>query len=157
GMPQRNGMPLGPRKEVETCGLCHARRDPFSADWVPGQSLSNTHFVTPIIRTLFYADGQMRDNEEAYNYLPFRQSKMYASGVTCSDCHDPHSAGLRAPGDAVCGQCHLMAKYESASHRHHETVSGAIPCVSCHMPGRKYMVSFSALLRRGKELRAGSL
>jgi Flp pilus assembly protein TadD len=140
GMPQRNGMPLGPRKEVETCGLCHARRDPFSADWVPGQSLSNTHFVTPIIRTLFYADGQMRDNEEAYNYLPFRQSKMYASGVTCSDCHDPHSAGLRAPGDAVCGQCHLMAKYESASHRHHETVSGAIPCVSCHMPGRKYMV-----------------
>jgi len=140
GMPQRNGMPLGPRKEVETCGLCHARRDPFSADWVPGQSLSNTHFVTPIIRTLFYADGQMRDNEEAYNYLPFRQSKMYASGVTCSDCHDPHSAGLRAPGDAVCGQCHLMTKYESASHRHHETVSGAIPCVSCHMPGRKYMV-----------------
>jgi len=140
GMPQRNGMPLGPRKEVETCGLCHARRDPFSADWVPGQSLSNTHFVTPITRTLFYADGQMRDNEEAYNYLPFRQSKMYASGVTCSDCHDPHSAGLRAPGDAVCGQCHLMTKYESASHRHHETVSGAIPCVSCHMPGRKYMV-----------------
>ena len=140
GMPQRNGMPLGPRKEVETCGLCHARRDPFSADWVPGQSLSNTHFVTPIIRTLFYADGQMRDNEEAYNYLPFRQSKMYASGVTCSDCHDPHSAGLRAPGDAVCGQCHLMTKYESASHRHHETVSGAIPCVSCHMPERKYMV-----------------
>jgi Flp pilus assembly protein TadD len=140
GMPQRNGMPLGPRKEVETCGLCHARRDPFSADWVPGQSLSNTHFVTPIIRTLSHADGQMRDNEETYNYLPFMQSKMFASGVTCSDCHDPHSAGLRAPGDGVCGRCHMASKYESAAHRHHETVSGSIPCVSCHMPERKYMV-----------------
>jgi Flp pilus assembly protein TadD len=140
GMPQRNGMPLGPRKEVETCGLCHARRDPFSADWVPGQSLSNTHFITPITRTLSHADGQMRDNEETYNYLPFRQSKMFASGVTCSDCHDPHRAALRAPGDGVCGQCHVTSKYESAAHRRHETVSGSIPCASCHMPEREYMV-----------------
>jgi predicted CXXCH cytochrome family protein len=140
GMPRRNGMPLGPRKEVETCGLCHARRDPFSANWSPGQSLSNTHLVTPIIRTLSEADGQMRDDQETYNYLPFKQSKMFASGVTCSDCHDPHSAALRAPGDGVCGQCHMASKYESAAHRHHETVSGSIPCASCHMPERAYMV-----------------
>jgi Flp pilus assembly protein TadD len=140
GMPQRNGMPLGPRKEVETCGLCHARRDPFSDNWVPGQPLSNTHLPTPIIRTLSYPDGQMRDLEETYNYLPFKQSKMFASGVTCSDCHDPHSAALRAAGDSVCGQCHMASKYESASHRHHETVSGSISCASCHMPERKYMV-----------------
>jgi predicted CXXCH cytochrome family protein len=140
GMPQRNGMPLGFRKEVETCGLCHARRDPFSDNWTPGQLLSNTHLVTPITRTLTDADGQMRDNEEAYNYLPFKQSKMFASGVTCSDCHDPHSAALRAPADAVCAQCHMASKYESAAHRHHETVNGSIPCASCHMPERTYMV-----------------
>ncbi|HVR56063.1 MAG TPA: multiheme c-type cytochrome, partial [Pseudolabrys sp.] len=118
GMPQRNGMPLGPRKEVETCGLCHARRDPFSDNWIPGQPLSNTHLPTPIIRTSSYPDGQMRDIEEIYNYLPFRQSRMFAAGVTCSDCHDPHSAALRAPGDGVCGQCHMASKYETASHRH---------------------------------------
>jgi Flp pilus assembly protein TadD len=140
GMPQRNGMPLGPRKEVETCGLCHARRDPFSDNWVPGQPLSNTHLPTPIIRTSSYPDGQMRDIEEIYNYLPFRQSRMFAAGVTCSDCHDPHSAALRAPGDGVCGQCHMASKYETASHRHHESVSGSISCASCHMPERKYMI-----------------
>jgi Flp pilus assembly protein TadD len=140
GMPQRNGMPLGPRKEVETCGLCHARRDPFSDNWIPGQPLSNTHLPTPIIRTSSYPDGQMRDIEEIYNYLPFRQSRMFAAGVTCSDCHDPHSAALRAPGDGVCGQCHMASKYESVSHRHHENVSGSIPCASCHMPERKYMI-----------------
>jgi predicted CXXCH cytochrome family protein len=140
GKPQRNGMPLGFRKEVETCGLCHARRAQFSENWVPGQWLSNTHQVTPLTRTLSHADGQMRDIEEIYNYLPFKQSKMFASGVTCSDCHEPHSAALRAPGDGVCLQCHTPGKYASASHRHHDNVSGSIPCVSCHMPERSYMV-----------------
>ena len=140
GMPQRNGMPLGLRKEVETCGLCHARRAQFSERWVPGQPLSNTHLPTPMYRNLTYNDGQMRDVEELYNYLPFKQSKMFASGVTCSDCHDPHSAALRAPGDGVCLQCHTPAKYESVSHRHHENVSGPVSCSSCHMPERTYMV-----------------
>ena len=140
GMPQRNGMPLGLRKEVETCGLCHARRAQFSEKWISGQPLSNTHLPTPMYRNLTFADGQMRDVEELYNYLPFRQSKMFASGVTCSDCHDPHSAALRAPGDGVCLQCHTPAKYESVSHRHHENVSSPISCSSCHMPERAYMV-----------------
>jgi predicted CXXCH cytochrome family protein len=140
GMPQRNGMPLGLRKEVETCGLCHARRAQFSEKWIPGQLLSNTHLVTPMYRNLSYADGQMRDTEEIYNYLPFRQSKMFASGVTCSDCHDPHSATLRAPGDGVCAQCHMPSKYETASHRHHENVNASVSCSSCHMPERTYMV-----------------
>ena len=31
------------RKEVETCGLCHARRGGFSEDWTPGKPLSDTH------------------------------------------------------------------------------------------------------------------
>ena len=140
GMPQRSGMPLGLRKEVETCGLCHARRAQFSDKWIPGQALANTHLPTPMYRNLSYADGQMRDVEELYNYLPFKQSKMFAAGVTCSDCHDPHSATLRAPGDGVCLQCHASAKYENASHRHHEKVGGALSCASCHMPERTYMV-----------------
>jgi predicted CXXCH cytochrome family protein len=136
GMPQRNGMPLGLRKEVETCGLCHARRAQFSEKWIPGQSLSNTHLVAPMYRNLTYADGQMRDVEEIYNYLPFRQSKMFAAGVTCSDCHEPHSATLRAPGDGVCAQCHMPSKYETASHRHHDNVNVSLSCSSCHMPER---------------------
>ena len=81
-------------KEVETCGLCHARRGQFSEDWVPGRSLSDTHVVSPLARGLYHADGQMLD--EVYNYGSFKQSKMFAAGVTCSDCHDPHSAKLRA-------------------------------------------------------------
>ena len=38
---------------------------------------------------MYFADGQMDD--EVYVYGSFLQSKMYHAGVTCSDCHEPHS------------------------------------------------------------------
>ena len=140
GRPRRNVSPALMRKEVETCGRCHARRSILSEAWAPGTWLANTHRVAPLDHRLFYADGQMRDGEEAYNYAPFKQSKMFATGVTCSDCHDPHSAALRAPGDGVCAQCHAPNKYETAAHRHHPGVNPPLRCASCHMPERTYMV-----------------
>lgn len=138
--PKRSASAAELRKEVETCGRCHARRDQLSEDWMPGRPLSETHRVSLLDRQRFHADGQMRDDEETYNYAPFRQSKMFAKGVTCSDCHDPHSASLRAPGDGVCAHCHVPAKYEAAAHRHHAEVSPPLSCASCHMPERRYMV-----------------
>jgi predicted CXXCH cytochrome family protein len=138
--PIRSAPPPALRKEVETCGLCHARRGQLAEDWTPGRPLSDTHRVSLLDRQRFHADGQMRDDEETYNYAPFKQSKMFAKGVTCSDCHDPHSAALKAPGDTVCAQCHAPARYESAAHRHHADVSPPPSCASCHMPERRYMV-----------------
>lgn len=140
GSPQRSLPPTTLRKEVETCGLCHARRGALSEDWVPGRWLSDTQVVTPLSRGLYSEDGQMRDGEEVYNYGPFKQSRMFAAGVTCSDCHDPHSAELRFDGDAVCLQCHSAGTYAAATHGRHDGVSPPVGCVSCHMPTRTYMV-----------------
>jgi predicted CXXCH cytochrome family protein len=137
GYPQRNVAPAITRREVETCGLCHARGGQFSEDWVPGQPLSDTHMVSTLTRGLYHADGQMLD--EVYNYGSFKQSKMFAAGVTCSDCHEPHAAKLRASGDGLCLQCHAPDKYEVATHHHHEAVTPAVTCASCHMPVRTYM------------------
>jgi predicted CXXCH cytochrome family protein len=138
GNPQRNFTPPILRKEVETCGLCHARRAEFSEDWVPGRWLSDTHVVSGLSRGLYFADGQMHD--EVYNYGSFKQSKMFAAGVTCSDCHDPHDGKLKVSGDGVCLQCHAPEKYAAAAHSHHETVDQPVHCASCHMPTRTYMV-----------------
>jgi predicted CXXCH cytochrome family protein len=135
--PQRNIAPSALRKEVETCGLCHARRGAFSEDWRPGQSLSDTHVVSTLAAGLYHPDGQMRD--EVYNYGSFKQSKMFAAGVTCSDCHEPHAAKLRASGDGVCLQCHASEKYQVATHTHHEGAAPAVSCASCHMPMSTYM------------------
>ena len=52
GHPQRSIAPAAIRREVETCGLCHARRAQFSEDWTPGLPLSDTHVVSPIARGL---------------------------------------------------------------------------------------------------------
>ena len=138
GHPQRSIAPAAIRREVETCGLCHARRAQFSEDWTPGLPLSDTHVVSPIARGLYHADGQMLD--EVYNYGSFKQSRMFAAGVTCSDCHEPHAARLRVEGDGVCLQCHASEKYEVASHTHHSDVTPKVACASCHMPISTYMV-----------------
>ena len=138
GQPERSVAPTGLRKEVETCGLCHARRGEFSENWVPGQWLSDTHAVALLSRGLYSADGQMLD--EVYNYGSFKQSKMFAAGVTCSDCHDPHSAKLRLSGDAVCLKCHSSDKYANTAHKHHKGVNPPLACASCHMPARTYML-----------------
>ena len=137
GFPIRSVPPAGMRKEVETCGLCHARRGLMSENWVPGRPLSDTHLVAALTQGLYQPDGQMLD--EVYNYGSFKQSRMYAAGVTCSDCHDPHSAKLKLAGDKVCLQCHTGA-YASPAHNHHEGVTPAVGCVSCHMPERTFMV-----------------
>jgi Flp pilus assembly protein TadD len=140
GNVRRNIPPRALRSEVETCGLCHARRSEFSEAWAPGQPLSNTHMISPISRSLYDAGGQMLDVEEAYNYGSFKQSKMFAEGVTCSDCHDPHSAKLRLSGDNTCLQCHSPEKYADAKHHHHEAANPPLACASCHMPTRTYMI-----------------
>lgn len=140
GKPQRSVAPPLLRTEVETCGFCHARGGAYSEDWVPGRWLSNTHRVSPFERRLFYADGQIRDVEEPYNYQPFKQSEMFAKGVTCSDCHEPHSAKLRAPGNGVCVQCHTADKFDTIAHRRHGDTNPPIACTSCHMQARNYMV-----------------
>jgi predicted CXXCH cytochrome family protein len=138
GNPQRNFPPALVRKEVETCGRCHARRSEFSENWLPGRPLSDTHVVSLLTRNLYYPDGQMRD--EVYNYGSFKQSKMFAAGVTCGDCHEPHAAKLRVAGDGVCLQCHTPDKYAVASHNRHSGANPPLACASCHMPARTYMV-----------------
>jgi predicted CXXCH cytochrome family protein len=70
----------------------------------------------------------------------FLQSRMHAAGVTCSNCHDPHSAKLRAAGNALCAQCHMPAKFDTAEHHHHQPDSAGAQCANCHMPTKAYMV-----------------
>jgi len=123
--------------ELETCGRCHARRGQFSEDWRPGQALADTHLPAFLTSDLFEDDGQMKD--EVYN-SPFQQSKMFVKGVVCTDCHDPHSGKLKAPGSEVCSQCHSPEQFAATSHTGHAPAPGAPDCIACHMPVKTYMV-----------------
>jgi Flp pilus assembly protein TadD len=124
--------------QVEACGRCHARRAPIAAEYRHGAPLLDFYLPALLTESLYFADGQILD--EVFEYGSFRQSRMYAAGVVCTDCHEPHSLQLRAEGDAVCAQCHLPDHYQGASHSHHEPGPGAPGCRDCHMPARNYMV-----------------
>ena len=77
--------------------------------------------------------------DEVYNYAPFRQSKMFMAGVSCSDCHDPHSLKLVADGNAVCEQCHDGQEVRRTSPPPSCDGSTGAGCVACHMPVKTYM------------------
>ena len=99
------------QREIDTCAHCHARRGQLSDDYSPGHPLVDSYRPALLQDGLYWPDGQMRG--EVYNYASFLQSKMYAHGVTCGDCHEPHSLQLRAPGNLVCAQCHDPSRFDS--------------------------------------------
>jgi len=125
-------------REIEVCAQCHSRRAQLAEGYHPGRRLLDHYRPSLPAAPLYFADGQQHD--EVYTWGSFLQSRMHAKGVTCSDCHEPHSARLRAPGNAVCAQCHAPAKYDDAKHHFHKAQSKGALCVSCHMPERLYMV-----------------
>ncbi|MGH6958961.1 MAG: cytochrome c3 family protein, partial [Dongiaceae bacterium] len=125
-------------REIEVCAQCHSRRSQIAEGYEAGKSFLDYYRPGLLTRPMYHADGQQRD--EVYNWGSFLQSKMYAHGVTCSDCHDPHSGKLRVQGNAVCATCHLPAKYDTAAHHHHKPGTTGASCAACHMPTATYMV-----------------
>ncbi len=125
--------------EINTCAPCHSRRHSITTDYQPGQPYLDAYVPSLLEEGVYYADGQIL--EEDYEWGSFLQSKMYHQGVTCSDCHDPHSAKLPPVNlNAVCGKCHSLAKFGTEQHHHHKTDSAGALCVNCHMPTHTYMV-----------------
>lgn len=123
--------------EINVCGRCHARRATAHPGADPEDELLDYYNVSLLEDGLYHADGQI--NDEVYVYGSFLQSRMYQEGVTCSNCHEPHSLELRAEGNALCGQCHLSEKYDNPEHHLHPADSVGTQCVNCHMPDETYM------------------
>ena len=122
--------------QVENCGRCHSRRRTLG-DYHYGRSLTDTHLLATLSAPLYHSDGQIRD--EVYVYGSFIQSKMYAAGVVCTNCHEPHSNQLVAKGNALCGQCHNPDSFDTPAHHHHVAGTSGSQCVNCHMPEQTYM------------------
>lgn len=123
--------------EVETCAVCHARRGQFSEAHRPGLPLADHYRASLLTPDLFEYDGQMKD--EVFNYASFLQSRMYAKGVGCTDCHDPHSGKLPAKAADACSACHAPQKFTAVSHTGHQPGPKAPDCIACHMPAKTYM------------------
>jgi len=124
-------------REIDMCAQCHARRVHIADGYTAGARLLDFYISDLIDPDLFYPDGEQWD--EVYQYASFRESKMYGAGVTCSDCHEPHSGQLRLRGNRLCEQCHRASTYDTPAHTFHRAGSASAQCVSCHMPSTTYM------------------
>ena len=137
----------GNKAQVEVCAACHSRRSELTGTQTAGTPLLDEFMPARLDPRLYYADGQQHD--EVYVYGSFRQSKMYAQGVRCTDCHDAHTLKLKAEGNGVCLQCHretpnpgfpsAAGNFDSPAHHHHKAGSPGAQCVACHMPSATYM------------------
>lgn len=139
---------LGSEIFVDQCGYCHSRRESLGVGQKHGKSLLDSALPSVLSPGLYHSDGQIQG--EVYVYGSFLQSKMYLAGVSCIDCHDPHTTEVRAEGNALCLQCHnespgsrfpnLVAKnYDSFKHHRHSPGTAGAQCVNCHMPEKTYM------------------
>jgi tetratricopeptide (TPR) repeat protein len=138
GIASRSVLPTRAPQQPETCGRCHSRRSVMTEDYHFGQPLLATHRPALLDDGLYFPDGQIQD--EVYVWGSFLQSKMYQAGVTCTDCHDPHTATLKADGEVsnVCSTCHLPSRFATTEHHQHQPQQ--VACVDCHMPSRDYMM-----------------
>ncbi|MCU4676243.1 multiheme c-type cytochrome [Catenovulum sp. 2E275] len=134
--PIANPDDTRPTQHIDMCGGCHSRRM-LLEDIEVGASYHNQYRLELLTENTYFDDGQIQD--EVFVLGSFLQSKMHQNGVTCQNCHNPHSGQLVAQGNALCAQCHAANVFDTPEHHHHPIDSKGAECVSCHMPTRTYM------------------
>jgi predicted CXXCH cytochrome family protein len=141
----------------DTCVQCHSQGQPKTSpiegkyfDWPVGYDVGKNladywkleeHKLGETTFTHF-PDGAAHKNRMQGN--DFVQSLMYARGVTCFSCHDPHGgenvAMVRKEGNALCLDCHGPNAQTGPhapsveAHTHHKADSAGNECIACHMP-----------------------
>jgi len=122
--------------EIDMCGRCHSLRSNL-VEHASGSSYHDEYRLQVVDEVNYFADGQIL--EETFVLGSFLQSKMHANGVTCADCHNPHTGNVLVEGNGLCLQCHAATSYDTVAHHEHTMGTDGAQCISCHMPDRTYM------------------
>jgi hypothetical protein len=151
-----------PIRAMEVCTQCHMRNvdkrldsltikqlysviKDYADGFEPGMSLTKYKKAMPykpgVNDAKFYGNGiGVKNRMQGNEYV---QSTMYKHGITCMNCHDPHSLDNTAQnsrGDEFCMSCHKMGSvlgpHQSTltSHTKHKAESTGSSCIECHMP-----------------------
>lgn len=151
-----------PLRQTEVCLQCHMRnrdmrlkdhnmsaiygeaRDyPFGYE--AGRKLKDYKLPAPFTigyeTKEFYANGAGKKNRTQGN--EFVHSIKAKHGITCINCHNPHTLAPTAQnntGNALCLSCHsfgsIIGPHQEniEQHTHHKAESKGSLCVECHMP-----------------------
>ncbi len=103
--------------EGVTCEACHG---PYKAGHPAGQTME---LPINVSTCRMCHEAAFRDWET---------SKHAAQSISCFDCHQAHTQGLRTGGvETLCATCHSAEQTELAHSVH--GISG-VECTGCHMP-----------------------
>jgi predicted CXXCH cytochrome family protein len=145
-----NPARLSPALRMDLCMQCHLEptsgelpalirrfnRGPFS--FVPGEPLTNFLLVFDHAPGTGHDDKFEIVNSSAYRLRKSQCFLKSGGALTCTTCHDPHSAQHGAEAvkrySAACRQCHAASFDTALSAGRHPAVS---ECISCHMPRRR--------------------
>jgi tetratricopeptide (TPR) repeat protein len=125
-----NPAHLAPQRQLEICLQCHLEtasqgivdsirrpgRDVFS--YVPGEPLAE--YKSYFDRTDSAQTNRFEINQAGFRLMQSRCFLESKGSMTCTTCHDPHSAAVKTNS---CVRCHQQP-HTSAD------------CVGCHMPKR---------------------
>ncbi len=151
-----------PVRQNEVCLQCHMRnrdnrmktqdiseiygdaRD-YPLGYEAGKPLSQYKMVAPFVlgqeTKEFYANGMGKKNRMQGN--EFVHSMKGKHGMTCINCHNPHTLEPTAEknsGNDLCMKCHSFGspigphQDSLAKHTKHKADSKGSLCVECHMP-----------------------
>lgn len=89
----------------------------------------------------FWPNGAAKKNRTQGN--EYIHDAMYAHGITCINCHDPHkltNTAQKPQGNHACMKCHafgsIIGPHQKSleAHTHHKAGSKGSLCIECHMP-----------------------
>jgi hypothetical protein len=122
-----------------------AKAKDYPAGYEAGRALIDYKKVAPFTLGTetkeFWANGAAKKNRTQGN--EYVHDTMYAHGVTCVNCHSPHSLSNRADkqeGNDACMKCHdfgsLIGPHQKSleAHTKHKKDSKGSLCIECHMP-----------------------
>jgi hypothetical protein len=128
--------PFTAEQHNSNCGTCHAKMNPLTVSFTPGDQFFDHYDLTTLEDPDFYPDG--RDLGENYTYTLWRMSPCVKSGkLSCMHCHT--SSGRyrfkqEEKANEACMPCHKQRVENATAHTHHKADSPGNKCISCHMP-----------------------
>jgi len=130
---------LPPRKQVEVCADCHARKAVLGIGYRPGKDWYEYYQLALLDDYLIMPDGRYWGL--MYDVLALMQSPCYEKGgITCTHCHDPHGSGRRndirakfTNDNDICRPCHDDIVDNPRPHTFHKADGVGSNCRSCHM------------------------
>lgn len=134
---------LDKQQSVQLCLQCHAVKDQLQPGYLPGMPLDRYYSAALALLgdSPLHPDGRVKSFAYQEGHL---FSDCYRNGgMTCTDCHDPHTQGYRDVNgtalptrfdDRQCTSCHVSKSIDVPAHTKHAATSPGSRCVSCHMP-----------------------